>query len=109
MSNKPKLREPQGGPRPGSDDLGQALLHIFKQQPVRNLRLITLTLLAGLAEGFGIAAMQTLLSQELAGASSNPLSKWVSAAFDLARASSVSSVRTSRISIFESFSASSIP
>jgi ATP-binding cassette subfamily C protein len=81
LSKKPKSLERHADTRPGTDDLARALLHIFKQQPVRTLRLITLTLLAGLAEGFGFAAMLTLLSQELAGATTNPLSQWVSTAF----------------------------
>jgi ATP-binding cassette subfamily C protein len=81
-SKKPKVLKPQTGSRHSSDDLARALLHIFKQQPIRTLRLITLTLVAGLAEGFGFAAMLTLLSQELAGTHGNPLTKWVSAGFD---------------------------
>lgn len=68
--------------RDDSGDVTRALMLMFKQQPARTVRLITLTLLAGLAEGFGFAAMLTLLSQELAGGSGNPLGKWVSAAFD---------------------------
>jgi ATP-binding cassette subfamily C protein len=66
----------------GGEDLLWALMRIVGQQPVRTARLIGLTLLAGLAEGFGFAAILTLLSQQLAGGNSNPLSQWVSAGFD---------------------------
>jgi ATP-binding cassette subfamily C protein len=81
LSNKYKPRK-----RPSSDEHGgqiaRALTLIFKQQPARTVRLIALTLLAGLAEGFGFAAMLTLLSNELAGGGDNPINRWMSAAFD---------------------------
>jgi len=78
-----ELTSPSTPYRNNSGDVARALMSMFKRQPALTIRLITLTLLAELAEGFGFAAMLTLLSQELASGSGNPLSKWVSAAFDL--------------------------
>jgi ATP-binding cassette subfamily C protein len=65
----------------GSSLLEHVLPFALWEQPARTARLVVLTLLAGLAEAVGIAAVLTLLSKELLGGSGNPLDRFVSKAF----------------------------